>query len=1240
MKIVKETALIAIMLMAGLQADAANEKENVEQVTQNVALTTDVDYIIASETPFGDEGIVNIVNTEHAVLILKDVKPSKAKRLLAAHVQIGGEKAVDGTNCQLKLYNRGSIIMPYANDLKPLTVYSEPNFEGEACSDFGFESDGGFMNTLTDEKLNNRIRSFKLKRGHMVTFSLRKGGRGYSRCFIAADEDLEVATLPAILDRSISSYRVFKWYDTGKPQLAAAGGDTGACSALNVTSTYSWNQGTNMLPDVECVSHHIYEDYPSPSGCGNVNYTCHMKTNNEPLNSSDDHPQDLETILNNWENLMRTGMRLCSPSSWDGSDYWNGTGFLKQFFDSIDARGWRCDILDMHCYWPESNFNNLKNWVNAVHRPIWISEWCWGASWNTNGAFANGVTENQVRDALKRICNNLNGMNYVERYFYWNGERDPSKIYKNGKLTPAGEMYAQLDGGVGYNGKYDYVPKAPKQRDPKDFTVVYDHESGTAYITWYEYNHEMNEYIHVECRKGSDQPWEVVRDVTGIENEGIRLENNLEAKHGWEFRINEKDANGRERTTKAVMAATGNFQGGDNINVDGQTMYIGGNMLLNGNFDMGTAEWKNGTGANIGAPWFEVVSVGGNEDNGAYLQCYGTGTSDSEQAVTMVLDVEPNTTYYLSADIASASGLSCVLTLSSSTGDSIAAVLGNSDAVWHTQFQTVNSGNFDRAILRLKTLQNSACFDHLLFCKLFDTKEAAIEDGFSYQLKRADAVNTHYRQGPELNMLSKLNTCVNEAKEYEDRGEALTFLTKSIDDALLAMTLLSPMSGLRKEATNVLIQYYLPGYEQLEEALKNADTLYTLSWTNIERPSDFLDLYYALKEAYDQYLDMATLDDKVQNPTFAGTEGWNFKTGTYQGGQQGIGSYDYRALWKLPVEGNENETMGISQVVSDLPHGLYAVECEATTWHYCLTDQHAFINSNYGKAVSSGLTADYLDLNPMGQAGRWETLTSSVVYVDEGGSATIGFEGSKQGAQDYSWREVGVKNSAGDNREGSWAATNFRLRYYPLYKAPVDESRWGVCCLPRAVSETPFVHFYQIAAITSDYTTICLEPVAETQPGVPFLFKADVNSMTGETDMAALPEYGETVDKTTDGPGNLRGYFKTSARVPVGYYVLSNGKWTKVTDSSNRPRIQNFSAAMRPLNDKLSQHIAVVDSWDGPTLPIEGITQEEIAEGITSHLSPLTSNLSPVYDLQGRRVDHSPLKKGIYIINHKKHIVK
>ena len=154
------------LLMVATTAFGVNTSKSVEQVTGLVTLTDDVDYCVTGATPFTDDGIVNIENTEHAVLILLDVKPSKAKSLLAKHVLISGEKAVNGQNCQLKMYNRGCIIMPYSRDLKPLTVYSEPNFQGEACSDFGLESTNGFMNTLSDKQLNNRIRSFKLKRGH------------------------------------------------------------------------------------------------------------------------------------------------------------------------------------------------------------------------------------------------------------------------------------------------------------------------------------------------------------------------------------------------------------------------------------------------------------------------------------------------------------------------------------------------------------------------------------------------------------------------------------------------------------------------------------------------------------------------------------------------------------------------------------------------------------------------------------------------------------------------------------------------------------------------------------------------------------------------------------------------------------------------------------------------------------------------------------------------------------------
>lgn len=567
--------MVALMWMVPCLTWAANSVTTVSQVTGTTDVTTAVDYTVTSATPFATAGIVNIQETEHAVLILAAVKPSAAIPLLASHVQIDGAKAVNGQNCQVKLYNRGCIILPYGDSVKPLTVYDGQNFTGTSVNSFGLENSNGFMNTLTAAKLNNKIRSFKLKRGYMVTFSLRSGGYGYSRCFIAANADLEMASLPAEMDQKISSYRIFKWYDTGKQQLAAAAGDAAACSALNVTSTYGWGVGSNMLPDVECVPHHIKESWPSPSDLGKATYSPHMKTNNEPRNPSDEEPCDLNAILNNWEALMATGMRLCSPSSWDGSDYWNATGFLKDFFDAIDSRGWRCDIIDLHGYWLLSNFQtNVPNWYNAVKRPVWISEWVWGASWSGgSGAFVNGVTEAQNATNVQSIYNYLNGLGYVERYYYWNSERDPSRLYKNGNLTQAGQNYSQLNTGVGYKSNYDHVPKAVT-RAPENLQANYNQSTGKTTLTWKELSGELSRTMTVERRKGSNGSWSAVSTVTIEENPTTYTYQDNDGGLGYQYRIHVVGFNGNDLYSNQVSI------------MNEQVVYL---------YNIGTRQWLTGT---------------------------------------------------------------------------------------------------------------------------------------------------------------------------------------------------------------------------------------------------------------------------------------------------------------------------------------------------------------------------------------------------------------------------------------------------------------------------------------------------------------------------------------------------------------------------------------------------------------------------------------------------------------------
>ncbi len=483
-----------LLLLVGMVANAANTKTTVTQVTGSITITADEDYIITSTTPFTTSGSINIQNLEHGAVILSAVKPSVTISKWLSYVKINGAAAVDGTNCQVRIYGKGAIIFPYGSDFAPLTCYTEPDFAGESCSTYREGNSGGFMLTLTAGSLNNKIRSFKLKRGYMVTFALGTVGWGYSRCFIAHDEDLEVAAMPSNMDARVSSYRLFKWYYSRKAGLAS-NGNADANGALNSTWCYDWGQGNaSLLPDQEWVPNHIYEDWPPVATCGGVTQSCHMKTNNEPGNSADDHPQDVSTVLANWQNLMRTGMRLCSESSHDGS-----MNHLKSFIDSIDDRGWRCDILDLHCYWP-GGFNNL-NWYSSEYghgRPIWISEWIWGASWNRNGAFADGVTDAQILNETKNILNTLNSSDIVERYAYWNSE-SKAHIYENGRLTDLGKYYASMDDGIGFKRSKEFIPKVVFNA-PTNLAGTYNKAKGTFALTWNDSNGDMLDSVVVECK--------------------------------------------------------------------------------------------------------------------------------------------------------------------------------------------------------------------------------------------------------------------------------------------------------------------------------------------------------------------------------------------------------------------------------------------------------------------------------------------------------------------------------------------------------------------------------------------------------------------------------------------------------------------------------------------------------------------------------------------------------------------
>lgn len=556
----------ALLLAFGLAANAANTVTKVGQVTGEVTLSDNVDYVVTDATPFAEGGKVNITNTDHAVLIIQSIRPSLViKNHLKGKVFINGEQAVNGENCQVKMYAHGSIIMPYAKDIKPLTVYSEQNYGGTAVNDFGLENSGGFMNSLSEEKLNNKIRSFKLKRGYMVTFATGKNGWGYSRCFIADTEDLEFPEMPAVLDERISSYRVFQWYDAEKKGLAS---DTrmSANDLLASSWCYTWGVGSNMLPDHECIPHRIHENWPNPADCGKATFSCHMKTNNEPGNSADDNPNTVEEILNNWQTLMRTGMRLCSESSHDGS--WS---HLDKFIAEIDARGWRCDILDLHCYWA-SGFDNMKHYYEKYgNRPIWISEFVWGASWNNNGIFATDRSFSQANqqknlDAMKGIFASLNNSPYVERYAYWNSEADCSKLLRGeSELSLTGKYFQTMQSGMAYRKAYEKVPRVVYTAATDLAGKWVSQADGTFKLTWKDTNFDMLNEIRVQRKKDGETLFATVgivepKDQTA-KSATLSYVDTIAEPGVYEYRIVNITADNGERVSTTFKAAKSSVQG-------------------------------------------------------------------------------------------------------------------------------------------------------------------------------------------------------------------------------------------------------------------------------------------------------------------------------------------------------------------------------------------------------------------------------------------------------------------------------------------------------------------------------------------------------------------------------------------------------------------------------------------------------------------------------------------------------
>lgn len=346
------------------------------------------------------------------------------------HIKVNNNAAVFQTNLRLdNYYSSGCVIRANIETAAPLTIFDGVNSLGNPAFITVKTLHSG---SAIAGSMNNKIKSFILKKGFMVTFAVEEDGTGKSVNYIASEEDLIINTLPKTLLNSISFIRVLPWNWVTKK------GRTDIETDLNSNWVYKWNNNLNSTLNWEYAP--MSWTYTGADSAADINLyvnkynSTHVMGFNEPDDCNGQAGQyptgpsslklcNPDIAVAYYKNLMKTGMRLVSPGCKEEGALANG--WLKQFITKAKAQDVRIDAIAVHWYdWgsnPTVNINQtaeqifvrFKNYITTVYTihnlPIWITEF------NANPARSNAVNAAFINLALPW----LETLSYVERYAWF-----------------------------------------------------------------------------------------------------------------------------------------------------------------------------------------------------------------------------------------------------------------------------------------------------------------------------------------------------------------------------------------------------------------------------------------------------------------------------------------------------------------------------------------------------------------------------------------------------------------------------------------------------------------------------------------------------------------------------------------------------------------------------------------------------------------------------------------------------
>jgi hypothetical protein len=387
--------------------------------------------VLGNTNPLNSGLVINL-NADFSWVKITNLKPEIIATNHLSKFKVKNAGVTYQTNLRLdNYYANGTIVRSNLATITPVTFYDRPNLTGTSVS---LTADAVHSGTSITN-LNNKIESFVLKKGYMLTIADDEVGTGKSKNYIASETDLTINKLPTHLLNKISFVRVVPWNWVTKKGIGVSGNVSlnevgGTETTLGNTWFYRWSNthDSNLNGEYTPMSWGVNgADEDSDITLYKQKYKAtHILSFNESDHCTGQSGQyrnlcQEDVAIGYHRNLMKTGLRIVSPAGRENAPF----DWLRNFYDKATAQDIRIDVIGVHWYdWgsnPESNpnhsataiFNRFKTYLQDVYNeyglPIWITEF------NAN-RYRNSATQLAF---MQLALPYLESLDYVERYAWF-----------------------------------------------------------------------------------------------------------------------------------------------------------------------------------------------------------------------------------------------------------------------------------------------------------------------------------------------------------------------------------------------------------------------------------------------------------------------------------------------------------------------------------------------------------------------------------------------------------------------------------------------------------------------------------------------------------------------------------------------------------------------------------------------------------------------------------------------------